>query len=430
LAVIESYDTPPGWTFVWLGEAFEFTQKPSSVRYSDHSQVVFVPMDAVPIGYPFVDRFELRCGAAVSSGTYFERDDLLVAKITPSFENGKQGIVRSMPDAFGVATTEVIPIRGVTDVSDTLFLFYYLLRQCVRAELAGRMEGTTGRQRLSKATLENWLVLLPPLEQQQAIGHTLQAVQDAIQKRRDEIALEQERKAALMHHLFTYGTRGAGAPAKPTMFGETPERWAIVPLERCAYVQGGVTLGRRFDNEQTIMKPYLRVANVQDGCLDLTTVKELCIPESEVERYRLRSGDVVLTEGGDADKLGRGVIWRGQIPDCLHQNHLFAVRSDRNVLLPEFLAYLVQSQYGKAYFWSVAHRTTNLASINSTKLKAFPVVLPSLGEQADIVTALEACDATLAGLERERIVIQELFDAMLEELMAGRLCPPVEAVKE
>ena len=89
---------------------------------------------------------------------------------------------------------------------------------------------------------------------------------------------------------------------------------------------------------------------MQDGYLDLSEVKTVEIHEDEIDRYRLEPGDMLMTEGGDFDKLGRGFVWDGSIADCLHQNHVFAVRADRARLMPEFLAYLAQSAYGKGYF--------------------------------------------------------------------------------
>src|SRR5207237_8129017 len=114
---------------------------------------------------------------------------------------------------------------------------------------------------------------------------------------------------------------------------------------------------------QLVGFPYLRGANIQDGHLDLTEMKTIPIRRSEIERYRLHDEDVVLTEGGDFDKLGRGFIWRGQIDLCVHQNHIFSVRTDRIRLLPEFFTYQAQSPYAKAYFLQVAHTTSNLACI-------------------------------------------------------------------
>jgi type I restriction enzyme S subunit len=179
---------------------------------------------------------------------------------------------------------------------------------------------------------------LPPLSEQRTIAHILRAVQAAREARQREVSLERERKAALMAHLFTHGTRGE--PTKQTTIGEIPVSWEVVRLAKCAYIQTGTTKGRRFkDGEPTIEVPYLRVANVQDGYLDLSEIKNIKIRASEYDRYRLQAGDVLMTEGGDADKLGRGFIWNNEIGGCVHQNHVFAVRVNKDLLTPEFLSY-------------------------------------------------------------------------------------------
>lgn len=279
--------------------------------------------------------------------------------------------------------------------------------------------GTTNRRRVQPKQLANITIPLPSLPEQHAIVRALHAAQQAIQTRRDELELERERKAALMEYLFTHDS--GPVPPKKTKFGNVPPSWKLVPLEQCAFVQTGIAKGRKLADKHVLDLPYLRVANVQDGYLDLSEIKYIELRESEVERYELHSGDVVVTEGGDFDKLGRGVLWKGQIPNCVHQNHIFAVRVNQKMLIPEYFAYPIQSNYGKAYFLSVAHRTTNLASINSTKLKAFPTLIPSLSEQKDIVTIIDACDAKITSLEQELILLEELFRSLLEELMTGKL---------
>jgi type I restriction enzyme S subunit len=163
------------------------------------------------------------------------------------------------------------------------------------------------------------------------------------------------------------------------------------------------------------------VANVQSGYLDLTEMKSITIRVKEVSRYSLQEGDVVLTEGGDFDKLGRGFIWKSQIADCIHQNHIFAVRVDRERLLPDFFAHQSQSPYGKAYFLSVAHKTTNLASINTSKLKAFPMLIPPLEEQREMVAILEATDAKLGHHERKCAMLAALFRTLLHQLMTAQI---------
>ena len=115
-----------------------------------------------------------------------------------------------------------------------------------------------------------------------------------------------------------------------------------------AQVNGGLALGNTYNSGELVEYPYLRVANVQDGHLDLSDVTTVQLPKGEVESYLLRGGDVLMNEGGDNDKLGRGCIWRGAIAPCLHQNHVFAVRP--RTMSSEWLNTWTSSDGAKAYF--------------------------------------------------------------------------------
>ena len=272
---------------------------------------------------------------------------------------------------------------------------------------------------LDRNVFRNLPVTVPPAPEQQKIAAVLGVVQRAMEQQKRLLALTAELKKALLHQLFTAGLRGE--PQKQTDIGPVPQSWEVMPLSECAKVQTGVAKGRKFDGKETLELPYLRVANVQSGYLDLTEMKTITIQSKEKLRYALHVGDIVLTEGGDFDKLGRGFIWRGQVKDCLHQNHVFAVRVDRSKLLPEFFAHQSQSQYGKAYFLSVAHKTTNLACINTTKLKAFPVLIPALDEQKEIVATLESLDAKLSLHQRKHTALTALFRTLLHQLMTAQI---------
>lgn len=165
----------------------------------------------------------------------------------------------------------------------------------------------------------------------------------------------------------------------------------------------------------------MRVANVQDGHLDLSEIKEIDVPVGQVERFRLHLDDVLLTEGGDFDKLGRGCVWRNEILDCVHQNHIFAVRvTKQETILPQFLACQIQSAHAKNYFLSCAKQTTNLASINSSQIKELPVLLPPLDEQRGIVHALSIWDASIEKTERLIAAKEKRKTGLMAELLTGR----------
>ena len=102
-----------------------------------------------------------------------------------------------------------------------------------------------------------------------------------------------------------------------------PDGWKRKRLESVSIIQTGIAKNQNYQ-QNSIELPYLRVANVQDGYLDLSEIKTIYVHKDKINRYRLESGDVLLTEGGDFDKLGRGAVWNGQIKNCAHQNHVFA----------------------------------------------------------------------------------------------------------
>ncbi|MET7140540.1 restriction endonuclease subunit S [Xanthomonas sp. PPL139] len=312
------------------------------------------------------------------------------------------------PFARGADGTQLLrPKPGI----DPLFFFY----ACRAIDLPAR-----GYNRHFAVLKEKVLSYPFDEDEQKAIAAVLRQTESALVQQSAQLGVLQELKRAAMSRLFTRGLRDEAQ--KETGFGSIPEAWTVIPLNECATVQTGAAKGRKLPEDEAVDVPYLRVANVQDGRLDLREMKTIRIRQSEIQRYRLLPGDVVLTEGGDFDKLGRGFIWRGELDFCVHQNHVFAVRPDRGQLLPEFFAYLAQSAYGKAYFLKVAHKTTNLACINSTKLKEFPVPIPpTLDEQSEIVAILDALDRKVALHREKRAVLEELFQSLLHKLMTGEI---------
>lgn len=115
---------------------------------------------------------------------------------------------------------------------------------------------------------------------------------------------------------------------RKTKLGWVPKDWRVMKLKKVAEIQTGLAKGKKNITDPVFL-PYLRVANVQDGHLDLSEIKKIKVSRNKISRYSLKNGDVLLTEGGDFDKLGRGTVWRNEIPNCLHQNHIFVVRPDR-----------------------------------------------------------------------------------------------------
>lgn len=181
----------------------------------------------------------------------------------------------------------------------------------------------------------------------------------------------------------------AGSESNPPPF-RSPDGWIWCHLLQICDIASGITKGRNLAGRATASFPYLRVANVQAGYLDLTVVREIEVPVDERDDYVLKEGDVLLTEGGDWDKLGRSAIWRGELPLCLHQNHVFRARSiSPEDVIPEWISLFTNSPDGRRYFQSSSKQTTNLASINMTQLRGCALPVPPTSEQRRILARLD-----------------------------------------
>ena len=206
-----------------------------------------------------------------------------------------------------------------------------------------------------------------------------------------------------------------------------PASWKWTKLGEIAEIKGGLAKGKkRKTGERLIEVPYLRVANVQRGYLDLRVVKKIQATSDEVKLLTLRTGDVLFNEGGDRDKLGRGWVWNGEIPVCIHQNHVFRARVDDRVMHPRLLSWWGNSG-GSQYFIDEGKQTTNLASINLGKLRSFPVPVPPPEDQPHIVQALDSyfsrLDDTVATLERVQRNLKRYRASVLKAAVEGRLVP-------
>ncbi|MDD2728744.1 restriction endonuclease subunit S [Malikia sp.] len=252
-------------------------------------------------------------------------------------------------------------------------------------------------------------------------------INSAIAKKERLIELLNEQRSVQVNRAVTLGMN----QSIPFRKGESewiesvPEHWKIAPLKHISTVQSGVTLGKNHaPSKSTKSFPYLRVANVQDGYIDLSAITEIVLPMQEAKNYLLRTGDILVTEGGDIDKLGRGNCWDGQIEECLHQNHVFSVRILKRVR-PEFVALITGVSYARRYFTTTANKTTNLASTNKTKLGNLPVLVPPLPEQDAILDFCKGIkaqyDVLISSVLREISALKEMKSSLVANAVSGKI---------
>jgi type I restriction enzyme S subunit len=274
-------------------------------------------------------------------------------------------------------------------------------------------------------------VILPDLPTQKAIAAFLDRetarIDQLIEKKQRLVELLGERRRALLSDVVT-GAFTHPNNLKPTGSGfvpQLPTHWRLATLKQIARVRGGITVGRKVSEEvATRTVPYMRVANVQASYLDLSDVATLEVTDGEKARYALKLGDVLMIEGGDNDKLGRGAVWSGQLQGAIHQNHVFAVRpKDRRLSL--WISMCSNAQFGRDYFFLNSRQSTNLASVSKTRAERMPIPLPPIDEvnsTVDLWSSLEhglanTVDKTSNSIDR----LKEYRSALITAAVTGQI---------
>ena len=254
----------------------------------------------------------------------------------------------------------------------------YLCYALMFYDTTGLVNGAT-RQKLTQAAMRQMQIPLVSMEEQVAIVHKLNRIKELREYR--ETQLQQLDELAKSRFIELFGDMLLNNLG-----------WPESQLYTIADIVSGITKGRKIRDAELIEVPYMAVSNVKDGYIDWTTVKTIMASKQEIEQYRLMPYDVLMTEGGDPDKLGRGAVIINPLKDSIHQNHIFRVRLNNERALPIFFSYYLQQQKAKRYFLGCAKQTTGIASINMKQLRALPVVLPSLELQNEFATFVEQTD--------------------------------------
>jgi type I restriction enzyme S subunit len=413
--------------------------------------------------------------------TAFQSGDVIMAKITPCMENGKITVVPDLPGKVCCGSTEFHVLRAESGI-EPKWLANFLLQHEVRRAAQRTMTGGVGQMRVPANFLEDTRIPVAPAPEQQRITDTIDELLSDLSAGRT--ALERVKKKlthyrsavlkAAVEGTLTHDWRMQHADSEPasallarilevrrqqwevvqlqkfeatgrrppknwkaryreplqpdmTNLAPAPKGWCWVSLDQIADIAGGVTKGQKFlPSGPTRVVPYLRVANVQRGFLDLTTIKEIRATEKDIDLLRLQPGDVLFNEGGDRDKLGRGCIWEGQIPECIHQNHVFRARLLSREVQPKIISWSGNS-YGQRWFMRTGKQSVNLASINLTVLRSFPVPLVPSAEQEAVVEAVEDQLSLIEHIEADLgIRLQSagsLRQAILRHSFSGQLLP-------
>ena len=404
-------DLGVGRDWTRIRACYGVTRKPSALDRLQLSSIPFAAMDAIHQDGSYAPTYALRAPEAIASGTYFERGDILVAKITPSFENGKQALTFDLAAPFGYATTEVIPLHRSNSQHDPRFLFFYLLHPDVRHYVAERMEGSTGRQRVPEAVLLDLPIPDFDGDDQSAIADALEIIQRAAAT---EVQCEQvvrRLKRATTRSLFTRGLRGEAQ--KETEAGPVPESWTISTLGDVSSLARGRFLHRPRNEPRFYggVTPFVQTGDVVRSGGRIRNYTQTLNAEGVAISRVFPAGTILVTIAANIGYTGI-LQFDSACPDSL------VAITPRDILVVEFLEYWLQTQ--QMDMDRLAPKGTQ-KNINLQFLAPWPVLVPSLDEQREIVMIIDAIDSKIDLHRRKGAVLNDLFMALLHKLMTGEI---------
>ena len=331
--------------------------------------------------------------------------DVLVSTVRPNLN-----AVACVPSALDGATasTGFCVLRPRPQELDSRYLYHWVRTSQFVEQMVQQATGASYPAITDKIVKSSGIPLLP-VEEQRRIASVLDATNVLRAKRRQALTKLDFFTQAIFIDLF-------GDPVSNPLGWQDDRVLADV-----ADVRSGITKGRKTGGVPLVNVPYLAVVNVQDGFIELDPLKSIDATAAEIEKYALKPGDILLTEGGDPDKLGRGAVWYGEVERCIHQNHVFRVRLNDDNMTSEFLSRLLASQRGKRYFLRMAKQTTGIASINMKQLRAFPLLEPPRAVQDEFLDRISCIQKTEASLQHSAQQLDHLFASLQQRAFRGEL---------
>jgi len=428
-------------TFVPLGELIERVEAGKSLlcepRPAALSEWGVIKVSAMTYGtFRENEQKAVPSSRMVDSRYEIQAGDLLVSRANTTDYVGASVLVGAVRPRLLLSdkSLRLVPRAGVAP----RWLHLMLQSPPVRSAISVKASGTKDSMRnISQKALLATLIPLVPLAEQH---HIIAVLEDHLS--------QLDAADNYLHSAITRSTTMASAYVVSSMLGghsdfgrarqavaadaeglpNLLEGWRWSRLGQLCDVVGGVTKdAAKQQATGSVEVPYLRVANVQRGRLDLNVMKSIRVSAAKAAALRLLPGDVLMNEGGDRDKLGRGWIWSGELDSCIHQNHVFRARVRDRAIRPKLLSYWANTVGGE---WCERHgrQSVNLASIGLRRIREMPVPVPPIDEQESLENAIDATQygavrltATSAALTKRAACLRR---ELLSAAFAGRLTEP------
>lgn len=288
------------------------------------------------------------------------------------------------------------------------YIFYFCLQKQFVSDCIKSAKGSA-QLNMSTEWLKEYPIPLPPLAEQQRIVDRIKSLfaklDEAKEKAQAVVDSFETRKAAILHKAFT----GELTAKWREEHGVRMESWKTRELAECFEIVSGIQkTPARSPKDNPV--PYLTVANVYRGRIDLSDIRYFEVTSKEIEKLKLQDKDILIVEGnGSGNEIGRCAIWHNELPLCIHQNHIIRMRRKTADILPEYALHYLNSEAGKSIMRERSKTTAGLFNLSAGKIKTIPLPMASLDEQSEIIHLIDSL------LEKEQWA-KESAEAALDQI--------------
>ncbi|KDS37718.1 type I restriction modification DNA specificity domain protein [Parabacteroides distasonis str. 3776 D15 iv] len=364
--------------------------------------------------FKFAPKSKMKAGDGADEGNFlFYTSSLVVSKRTDKPQYYQEALILGTGGSASIhyaanpfsTSTDCIVVTPKSEDFKTKFVYYYLLGNLHLLEKGFK---GAGLKHISKTYIENIDIPIFPIDIQNKIVSVLDKANALISDRKESLQLLEDLLRAIFLDMFQNDLIEYKQSKKT--------------LADIATIVSGLTKGRKTKSSTLSDVPYLRVANAQDGYFDFSEVKTIQATPDEIEKYNIIKGDLLITEGGDCDKLGRGAVWEFEENKYIYQNHLFRLRiNSTDDYSPYWLIQLLRSEFGKYYFLRQAKQTTGIATINKRQVSNFPIPNSPFEKQKEFEEQYIAIHKRKQKLSISLNEISTLFNSILQKAFNGEL---------
>lgn len=382
-------------------------------------EVSFVPMESLRNGA--IDYQDIPFAEGKGKYTYFQDGDLLVAKVTPCFENGNIAIANNMKQGVGFGSSEIFVLRMNDKVLNT-YMFYITQTAKFQEGACATMCGVGGLKRISPLFMRTYELNIPSLSKQQRIVDYLGVKLGKIDARIAVLEKQQDvyarLKKSVIHQTVTHGLN-PNVPLKDSgveWIGMIPEHWEVKRIkELCSFVSRGATPNYVDEGEYKVMNQ----AVFSTGNLNHKVVRYSSYMKSESQ---IKKGDLLIASTGGG-VLGKLYFFDDEDLNFYADTHVTIARSEKGLFCVKFLLYLLSYQFDMVNA-CMAKGSTNQTELQRDCLLSYELAIPSLVEQQTIIAYLdEKCakiDTATENIGKQIDALKRLKRALINEVVTGQ----------